>query len=82
MRYRAIFISDLHLGTPSRRDLLRTPRWRAPLLAELAQTDRLVLLGDVAALAVVVRAALVGLSPEDRLLVVAALGRERIGCTP
>jgi predicted phosphodiesterase len=42
-----LIISDLHLGSNSRTDLLRRPDLRSALLAELAGVDRLVLLGDV-----------------------------------
>jgi hypothetical protein len=44
---RTLIISDLHLGSVSRADLLRRPELRAPLLEALAGVDRLVLLGDV-----------------------------------
>jgi predicted phosphodiesterase len=40
-------VSDLHLGTRTGRDLLRTPAAREALLAGVAGADRLVLLGDV-----------------------------------
>src|SRR3954447_2196573 len=43
---RTVVISDLHLGGRTGVDLLRDPEARAPLLAELARADRLVLLGD------------------------------------
>jgi len=43
---RTLVISDLHLGARSRIDLLRRPELREPLLAALAEVDRLVLLGD------------------------------------
>jgi predicted phosphodiesterase len=44
---RTAVVSDLHLGLGSGADLLRYPRFREPLLAELERVDRLVLLGDV-----------------------------------
>lgn len=44
---RTVVISDLHLGAPNRRDVLRLERFRAPLLAEIERADQLVLLGDV-----------------------------------
>lgn len=44
---RTLVVSDLHLGTPSRRDVLRLPEPRAKLLQSLEQVQRLVLLGDV-----------------------------------
>ena len=44
---RTLIISDLHLGSASGADVLRSERLRAPLLAALADVDRLVLLGDV-----------------------------------
>jgi hypothetical protein len=39
-------ISDLHLGAASGADVLRRPELREPLLAQVRQVDRLVLLGD------------------------------------
>jgi hypothetical protein len=44
---RTLIISDLHLGSNSRSDLLRRPEMRASLLEALDGIDRLVLLGDV-----------------------------------
>ncbi|HXN39073.1 MAG TPA: metallophosphoesterase [Solirubrobacteraceae bacterium] len=44
---RTLVISDLHLGSGTRADLLRRPELREALLAALADCDRLVLLGDV-----------------------------------
>jgi hypothetical protein len=44
---RSLIISDLHLGSTSRADVLRRPGLRAPLLEAASQVDRLVLLGDV-----------------------------------
>jgi UDP-2,3-diacylglucosamine pyrophosphatase LpxH len=44
---RTLLISDLHLGSQSRTDLLRAPQLRAPLLELAAEADRVVLLGDV-----------------------------------
>ncbi|HWX98166.1 MAG TPA: metallophosphoesterase [Solirubrobacteraceae bacterium] len=44
---RTLIISDLHLGSVTRSDLLRRAEIRAPLLATLEGVDRLVLLGDV-----------------------------------
>jgi UDP-2,3-diacylglucosamine pyrophosphatase LpxH len=43
---RTLVVSDLHLGSRSEADVLREPRARDALLAELAGADRLVLLGD------------------------------------
>ena len=43
---RTLVISDLHLGSVGRADVLRDPLPREPLLAALAGADRLVLLGD------------------------------------
>lgn len=44
---RTLIVSDLHLGSPSRADLLRVPAFRAPLFDALGEADRLVLLGDL-----------------------------------
>src|SRR5437879_12998064 len=44
---RTLIISDLHLGSVTRSDLLRREEIRAPLLDALRGVDRLVLLGDV-----------------------------------
>src|SRR5947209_17618581 len=44
---RTLLISDLHLGSRTGSDLLRRSELRAPLLAEAARADRVVLLGDV-----------------------------------
>jgi predicted phosphodiesterase len=44
---RQLIVSDLHLGGRRGLDLLSRPEIRAPLLAELADVDRLILLGDV-----------------------------------
>ncbi len=44
---RTLIVSDLHLGSTSRSDLLRRPELRAPLLAAVADVQRVVLLGDV-----------------------------------
>jgi predicted phosphodiesterase len=44
---RTLIVSDLHLGSRGGVDLLRRPQLREPLLARLADADRLVLLGDV-----------------------------------
>lgn len=44
---RSLIISDLHLGSASRADVLRSPHARDRLLCELAGIDRLLLLGDV-----------------------------------
>ena len=43
---RTLIISDLHLGSTRRTDLLRRPELREPLLDALADVDRLVILGD------------------------------------
>jgi hypothetical protein len=44
---RTLIISDLHLGSSARVDVLRDPALRAPLWEALQGADRLVLLGDV-----------------------------------
>jgi predicted phosphodiesterase len=44
---RTLIVSDLHLGSASRVDVLRRPELRAPLLHALRDVDGLVLLGDV-----------------------------------
>ena len=44
---RTLIVSDLHLGSVSRADLLRRPELRAALLDAVADVDRVVLLGDV-----------------------------------
>ncbi len=44
---RTLIVSDLHLGAADRMDLLRRADVRAVLLEQLADADRLVLLGDV-----------------------------------
>jgi hypothetical protein len=44
---RTLIVSDLHLGSVSRADLLCRPELRAPLLDAARECDRLVLLGDV-----------------------------------
>ncbi len=44
---RTLILSDLHLGSNSRSDLLRRPELRAVLLEAVADADRVVLLGDV-----------------------------------
>jgi predicted phosphodiesterase len=44
---RTLVVSDLHLGAGSGADVLRRPGPRAALFQELADVDRLVLLGDV-----------------------------------
>jgi hypothetical protein len=44
---RTLIVSDLHLGSAARVDLLRAPALRAPLLEALREVDRLVLLGDL-----------------------------------
>jgi Calcineurin-like phosphoesterase superfamily domain len=44
---RTLIVSDLHLGSVSRSDLLRRAQLRAPLLEAVADVDRVVLLGDV-----------------------------------
>jgi len=43
---RTALISDLHLGTRFESDILRRPGVRARLFAQLAEADRVVLLGD------------------------------------
>jgi predicted phosphodiesterase len=44
---RTLIISDLHLGSTSGADVLRTPAVRAELIKAVADVDRVVLLGDV-----------------------------------
>ena len=44
---RTLIVSDLHLGSLTRTDVLRRPELREPFLAELDGVDRVVLLGDV-----------------------------------
>jgi predicted phosphodiesterase len=44
---RTLIVSDLHLGGLSHTDLLRREDMRAELLGQLAEVDRVVLLGDV-----------------------------------
>jgi hypothetical protein len=44
---RTLIVSDLHLGSSSRADLLRRAELREPLLDALQDVERLVLLGDV-----------------------------------
>jgi predicted phosphodiesterase len=44
---RTLILSDLHLGSVSRSDLVRRPELRAPLLHAAEHVDRVVLLGDV-----------------------------------
>ncbi len=44
---RTLIVSDLHLGSLTRTDVLRRRELREPLLAELEDVDRVVLLGDV-----------------------------------
>jgi hypothetical protein len=44
---RTLIVSDLHLGSAARVDLLRAPELRAPLLEAMRDVDRVVLLGDL-----------------------------------
>ena len=44
---RTLIVSDLHLGSVTRADVLRRPELRAPLLEAAADAQRVVLLGDV-----------------------------------
>ncbi len=44
---RTLILSDLHLGSVTRADLLRRPELRAPLIEAIADIQRVVLLGDV-----------------------------------
>jgi calcineurin-like phosphoesterase family protein len=44
---RTLIVSDLHLGSVQRSDVLRSPELREPLLEACSDVDRLVLLGDV-----------------------------------
>jgi hypothetical protein len=44
---RTLVLSDMHVGSTMRADLLRRPELREPLLRAVADVDRVVLLGDV-----------------------------------
>ena len=44
---RSLIVSDLHLGSVSRSDVLRRAELREPLLEEIGDVDRVILLGDV-----------------------------------
>ena len=44
---RTLVVSDLHIGSHTKRDAVASPELRAPLLSAAAGCDRLVLLGDV-----------------------------------
>jgi predicted phosphodiesterase len=44
---RTLIVSDLHLGSVSRADVLRRAELREPLLEAIGDVDRLILLGDV-----------------------------------
>ena len=44
---RTLILSDLHLGSVTRADLLRRPELRVPLIEAIADIQRVVLLGDV-----------------------------------
>src|SRR6516225_5041835 len=44
---RTLIVSDLHLGSASRSDVLRSAELREPLLDAIGDVDRLILLGDV-----------------------------------
>jgi hypothetical protein len=44
---RTLIVSDLHLGSAGGVDLLRRPELREPLLEQVREVDRVVLLGDV-----------------------------------
>jgi hypothetical protein len=44
---RTLILSDLHLGSISQSDLLRSAELREPLLEQVSQVERVVLLGDV-----------------------------------
>jgi hypothetical protein len=52
-RVRTLVISDLHLGTGTRVDLLRRPELRSALVDALADVQRLVVLGDFLELRVI-----------------------------
>ena len=42
-----LFVSDLHLGSHTKRDVLQSPEQRDLLVGATADSDRLVLLGDL-----------------------------------
>jgi hypothetical protein len=44
---RTLVVSDLHLGSHTKRDVVATPELRAPLLGAAGDCDRLILLGDL-----------------------------------
>ena len=44
---RTLIVSDLHLGSVSRSDVLRRAELREPLLEAIGDVDRVILLGDV-----------------------------------
>src|SRR5579875_3346826 len=76
-----LVISDLHLGSRSRADLLRLAEIRAPLLERLRDADRVVLLGDVIELRHgPAREALEAAEPFLRELGQAAAGKQVVLC--
>ncbi|HTZ85614.1 MAG TPA: metallophosphoesterase [Solirubrobacteraceae bacterium] len=76
---RTLVLSDLHLGSVSRADLLRRPELREPLLELAREVDRVVLLGDVLELRHgPPRAALAVAQPFFEALGEALIGRELV----
>ncbi len=74
---RTAIVSDLHLGTAFREDLLREPQIRQLLLEEIREADRVVLLGDAVELRELpVRAALAASRPFFEELGAQMAGRE------
>ena len=71
---RTVVVSDLHLGSAGKVDLLRRADLRAPLVRALAGVDRLVLLGDTIELREAPLRAAAGLGAEFLAAVGAALG--------
>ena len=74
---RILVISDLHLGSRLGRDVLRYPEPLAALLAELADVDRLVLLGDVVELMEGRASRAMAIAEPVLRAIGAAMGRER-----
>jgi predicted phosphodiesterase len=74
---RTLVVSDLHLGSQTKRDVLRGSEQRAPLLEAVAGCDRLVLLGDLLELRHGPARAAMGVAREPLRALGAALGPER-----